>query len=137
MKRFLVLVALTAVSIFPATAFADESSAVHLVRLQPHAINPVLALGESATYAITVTNVSDANLVLGAEVFGNNLGVTWTFPEDCGDGRLIAPGQTCSYTMTFAPIVAGRIEGTFCVTGITEARTEGDRECGTIRGVAH
>jgi hypothetical protein len=137
MKRFLVLVVLSAVSVFPAPAFADESSAVHLVRLEPRAINPVLALGETATYTVTVTNISDDNLVLGAEVFGDNLGVAWTFPESCGDGRLIAPGQTCSYTMSFTPIVADRIRGTFCVTGITEARTEADRECGTIRGVAH
>lgn len=115
---------------------ASSGAGASLIRLTPQQITPVVSLGESATYTVTVTNISgDPVRLVGAEVFGDNLGLDWKFAEGCF-GTVLAPGGACSYTMTFTPVDAGRVSGAFCVTGLTEASTVGDRECGGIHGLA-
>jgi uncharacterized repeat protein (TIGR01451 family) len=118
---------------FPPTSSGASTS---LIRLTPQQITPVVHLGESATYTVTVTNISDdAVRLVGVEVFGDNLGLDWTFAAGCF-GNVLAPGDACSYTMTFTPVVAGRVSGAFCATGLSAESTVGDRECGGIHGVA-
>ena len=121
-----------------ADSFPPSSSGAgtSLIRLTPQQITRVVRLGETATYTVTVTNIGDdpARLV-SAEVFGENLGLDWEFAEGCF-GNVLAPGESCSYTLTFTPVVADRVRGAFCVTGLTQASTVGDRECGGIHGVA-
>jgi len=108
-----------------------------LLRLVQPTINPVVSLGETMTETVTVANVSsDSVRISTVEVFGDNLGVEWKFAEGCF-GTVLAPGGTCSYTMMFTPVVAERVSGTFCVTGIRADLGVADRECGGIHGVAH
>jgi hypothetical protein len=133
-------VAATATGASPANADsfppASSGAGVSLIRLSPQQITPVGRLGESATYTVTVTNISDDPVrLVSAEVFGDNLGLDWKFAEGCF-GNVLAPGEACSYTMTFTPFEEGRVSGAFCVTGLTDASTVGDRECGGIHGVA-
>ena len=140
------LVAAAAVAVAVATgaspakadSFPPSSSGAgtSLIRLTPQQITPVVRLGESATYVVTVTNVGDDDArLVSAEVFGDNLGLDWKFAEGCF-GTVLAPGDTCSYTLTFTPVVAGRVSGAFCITGLAAGSTVGDRECGGIHGVA-
>jgi len=131
-------VAATAAGASPANAESGSPAGAdaRLLRLTPRQINPVVSLGDSAISTVTVTNISnDSVRLVGAEVSGDNLGLDWKFAEGCF-GNLLVPGGACSYTMTFTPITAGRVSGTFCVTGITEPFTVADRECGGIHGVA-
>jgi uncharacterized repeat protein (TIGR01451 family) len=115
---------------------ASSGAGASLIQLTPQQITPVVQLGESATYTVTVTNISDDTVKLNsAEVFGDNLGLDWQFAAGCF-GNVLVPGDACSYTMAFAPVIAGRVSGAFCVTGLTEAGTVSDRECGGIHGVA-
>jgi hypothetical protein len=135
-----VAVAATATGASPANAdsFPPASSGARasLIRLTPQQITPVVRLGDSATTTVTVTNIGDdAVRLVGAEVFGDNLGLDWKFAEGCF-GNVLAPGDACSYMMTFTPVIAGRVSGAFCVTGLTDPSTVGDRECGGIHGVA-
>jgi hypothetical protein len=104
--------------------------------LDPRTANPVLRLGETARYTVTVTDIGDGSLRLdGDEVFGRDVGGHSNFGDSCL-GRTLAPRETCSYELTLTPIVAGRISGTFCVTGVTQDSGVADRECGPIHGVA-
>ena len=133
-------VAATAAGASPANAdsfpAASSGAGASLIRLTPQQITPVVRLGDSATYTVTVTNIGDDGVrLVGAEVFGDNLGLDWKFAAGCF-GNVLAPGDACSYTMTFTPVIVGRVSGAFCVTGLTEASTVGDRECGGIHGVA-
>ena len=133
-----VAAAATGASPADASSFPPASSGAgaSLIRLTPQQITPVVRLGDGATYAVTVANISDDTVrLISAEVFGDNLGLDWQFAEGCF-GAVLAPGDACSYIMTFAPVITGRISGAFCVTGLTEASTVGDRECGGIHGVA-
>jgi hypothetical protein len=134
--------AVAATATVPSAANADSfppassGAGASLIRLTPQQITPVVRLGDRAIYTVTVTNIGDdAVRLIGAEVFGDNLGLDWKFAEGCF-GNLLPPGDACSYTMTFIPVIRGRVSGAFCVTGLTEASTVGDRECGGIHGVA-
>jgi hypothetical protein len=115
---------------------ASSGAGAPLIRLTPQQLTPVVRLGDSASYTVTVTNLSDHSVrLISAEVFGDNLGLDWEFAEGCF-GNLLAPADACSYTMTFTPVDAGRVSGAFCVTGLSAASTVGDRECGGIHGLA-
>jgi hypothetical protein len=116
---------------------SPASPNARLLRLAQPTINPVVSLGETMTDTVTVANVSDDSVRISTvEVFGDNLGVEETFAGGCF-GTMLAPGGTCSYTMTFTPVAAERVSGTFCVTGIRADLAVADRECGRIHGVAH
>ena len=139
MKRSSVLLAVAGALVASPSAHAQAGlagDANRLIRVTPAVAAPVVPLGGSATYAITVTNVDDRGVrIVGAEVFGDNLGVEWDFARGCINA-VLAPGGTCTYSMSFTPVVEGRVTGTFCATGVTEDLAVADRECNPIRGMA-
>jgi hypothetical protein len=139
MKRLLVLPVIAAALAAAPSASAQArpaDGANRLIRLAPGAATPVVSLGVTATSAITVTNVSDRGVrIIGVEVFGDNLGVEWDFARGCFNA-VLAPGATCTYSMSFTPVVEGRVSGTFCATGLDEELAVADRECNPVRGMA-
>ena len=91
-------------------------------------------VGTTSEEAVTLTNSgSEALTVYGYEAFGEN-GNFMVNPGSCTLGTILAPGQSCTFTVLTRPVEVGVIRGQFCYTGVGE--TTSDRECARIIGGA-
>jgi hypothetical protein len=84
--------------------------------------------------AVTLTNTGSEPLTLNSfEAFGFN-GNFMVNPGTCTLGTVLAPGASCTFSITTSPSVVGAIRGQFCYTGVGASTS--DRECGRIVGGA-
>lgn len=91
-------------------------------------------VGTTSEEAVTLTNSSsEALTVWGYEAFGYN-GNFMVNPGSCTLRTILAPGQSCTFTVVTRPVETGVIRGQFCYTAIGE--TTSDRECARIIGGA-
>jgi hypothetical protein len=79
-------------------------------------------IGSATSRTVTITNVSDEPAIIAS--FGVS-SQTGSFALDFGSitcPRTLAPGESCSYAVTFTPTIAGRQTGSgdICATDICE-----------------
>ncbi len=70
---------------------------------------------------------------MATKAFGYN-GNFSVNPGTCTLGTILAPGESCSFSIVTSPSIVGAIRGQFCFTGVGE--TTFDRECGRVVGAA-
>jgi Abnormal spindle-like microcephaly-assoc'd, ASPM-SPD-2-Hydin len=115
-------------------AFA-ASSPLRLLTLSP-AVIPLgnVAVGSTTEKTVTLTNAGDEPLTLTSdEAFGYN-GNFSVNSGTCTLGTTLAPGASCTFTVSSSPSKIGAIRGQFCFTATGEATS--DRECGRVVGGA-
>ena len=95
------------------------------------------ATGEvDGTLQNTGTSVLSGMFISTFEVFGNAEGDVSYDISDCF-AMVLAPGETCSFSVFVTPIFAGRITLTDCFSGYDPDRPAVfDRVCGHITGRA-
>jgi hypothetical protein len=112
-------------------AFADTSS----LTLSPSVVTlGNVPVGSTVQKAVTLDNTGSEPLTLnGFEAFGFNGNFTVN-PGSCTLGTILAPDESCIFSIVTSPSVVGAIRGQFCYTGV--GATTSDRECGRIVGGA-
>jgi hypothetical protein len=130
MSRLLVTTVVCMLLAAPA-AFAGTSS----LTLSPSVVTlGNVPVGSTVQEAVTLTNTGSEPLTLnGFEAFGFNGNFTVN-PGSCTLGTILAPGESCTFSIVTSPPVIGAIRGQFCYTGV--GVTTSDRECGRIVGGA-
>jgi hypothetical protein len=89
-------------------------------------------VGTTTETPVTLTNTGDEPLRLsGYSAFGYN-GNFRINPGTCTLGMVLAPGETCTFSVIASPFVVGAIRGQFCFSGYGE--TSFDDVCGRIVG---
>ena len=118
-----------------APAGADDTPG--LVRVIHHITRlGSVPVGTSVPRTFNVRNLSGSPMQLNTfEVFGDNGDWQMQLPPDCHAGTVLPAGGRCSYVIVTTPVYAGKIRGTFCVTGVVDSSTW-QRRCGRIRGYA-
>jgi Abnormal spindle-like microcephaly-assoc'd, ASPM-SPD-2-Hydin len=70
------------------------------------------ALGTTTEQIITLTNrSSDVVSVFGIGVSAQNGGFSFDFASNQCVGITLQPGESCTYGITFSPLIAGRLTG--------------------------
>lgn len=89
-------------------------------------------VGTTTETPVTLTNTGDEPLTLSLySAFGYN-GNFFINPGTCTLGMVLAPGESCTFSVIASPFVVGAIRGQFCFSGYGE--TSFDDACGRIVG---
>ena len=72
-----------------------------------------VAIASSATQTVSVKNMGNADLALGAVASANPLATPFTIKTDTCSNQIIAPAGTCTITLAFGPTAAGTFTDSF------------------------
>jgi hypothetical protein len=98
----------------------NGTSAADYVTLEPKKVEfGNVAVGESATQAVAVTNTGADAVGVSSMKFGEG-GASFAQTNDCGDA--IAAGATCSISLSFAPKAPAAPSGSLTVTFVDKSQ---------------
>jgi hypothetical protein len=96
------------------TGIGSSSSAIGVLSLSPSPVtfSNGYTIGDNPSQTVTVTNTSAASAGIAAIALSGDPSLTQR--NNCGAN--VAPGGTCSITVTFRPVAYGTFTGTLTVT---------------------
>ncbi len=116
--RLLRLSSVLAVSLAAVGALAAPAAAAASVTFTPTLLTfASQAIGTtSAAQSVTVANTGDASLFINSAAIGGADPLDFTAVNDGCSGLTLAPGTSCSMSITFSPTASGTRSGTLSVT---------------------
>jgi hypothetical protein len=116
-------------------AGGPSALAAPVIRLDPSSLDfGRTPLGSPSSRTVTVGNIGDADLVIGAVGQGDGLAAPFSLTADTCSGRTLQPqpaGSTCTVTIRFSPCTEGTFEDTLAIPSNDPA---GSPATVTVRG---